>query len=259
MKAFVLTDKDGQIKDRDMLDLYDGYLALNFPVQFFTETELYLNRNLITKDDIFGGHVNICKQIWKNIGVEEPYLDCYPPLLADHFGRKIKKMKLKRFYKILEENEQFGETYFVKPLKNKLFTGFTCVTRREAENKIPCSLQTDVYVSSYVNFGAEFRAYVFNNKIVDVFRYWGDNWAAVVDKPAVDNMVSLVTGTMPSFYSLDFGVDNTGRTLLIEVNDGYALGNYGLGPKQYAEMTAVRCKEIVTNFIKINTPNAINM
>jgi hypothetical protein len=259
MKAFVLTDKDGQIKDRDMLDLYDGYLALNFPVQFFTETELYLNRNLITKDDIFGGHVNICKQIWKNIGVDEPYLDCYPSLLEKYLGRCVRKMTVKRFYNLLDENGEFGETYFVKPLKNKLFTGFTCTTRIEAAIKIPCSNKTDVYVSSYVNFGAEFRAYVFNNKIVDVFRYWGDNWEAVVDKPTVDNMVCTLTGTMPSFYSLDFGVDDKGNTLLVEVNDGYALGNYGLGPKQYAEMTAVRCREIVTDFIKTNTQNVINM
>lgn len=42
----------------------------------------------------------------------------------------------------------------------------------------------------------------------------------------------------------DFGVDDFGRTLLIEVNDGYALGNYGLSPKQYAEMTMNRWKEI---------------
>lgn len=250
MKAFVLTDKDGQIKDRDMLDLYDGYLALNYSVEFFTEMKLYANRNLVTKDDVFGGHVNICKQIWKNIGVEEPHTDCYPLVLDKYLGRSIRKMKLNKFYKLLEENEQFGETYFVKPLKNKLFTGFTCQTRNQATSQIPCPADTDVYVSSYVHFDAEFRAYVFNNKIVDVFRYWGDNWSAVIDKVAVDDMVQLLTGVMPSFYSLDFGVDSNQKTLLIEVNDGYALGNYGLGPKQYAEMTAVRCREIVDDFIK---------
>ena len=245
MSAFVLTDPQGQIKDRDMLDLYDGYLALNIPIKFFKEFDAFTNKDLITKDDIFGGHVNICKQIWKNIGVSEPYVDCYPPVLENYFGRSIHKMKLKRFYKLLEENEQFGETYFVKPLKNKLFTGFTCVTRREAEYKIPCSNDTDVYVSSYVNFGAEFRAYIFNNRIVDVFRYWGDDWSAVVNRSVVENMTSTLSGTMPIFYSLDFGVDDKGRTLLMEVNDGYALGNYGLGPKQYAEMTMARWKEIV--------------
>jgi hypothetical protein len=248
MCAFVLTDKNGQVKDRDMLDLYDGYLQLNYPTKFFTESEFYMDKNLITKDDIFGGHVNICKQIWKNIGVKEPYIDCYPQLLKQYFGRTIKKMKLYNFYNLLNENEEFGKEYFVKPLKNKLFTGFTCVTRQEAENKIQCSIDADVYVSSYINFGAEFRAYVFKDEIIDVFRYWGDNWSAIVDKVAVDNMISLLKGTMPSFYSLDFGVDENGRTLLVEVNDGYALGNYGLGSKQYAEMTAYRCREIIGNF-----------
>lgn len=31
----------------------------------------------------------------------------------------------------------------------------------------------------------------------------------------------------PNGYGIDFGVTDDGRTLLIEVNDGYALGSYG--------------------------------
>jgi hypothetical protein len=53
----------------------------------------------------------------------------------------------------------------------------------------------------------------------------GDNWQSVIDRPIVERMVSLVANA-PIFYSLDFGIDDKGRTLLIEINDGYALGNY---------------------------------
>jgi hypothetical protein len=244
MKAFVLTDKDGQIKDRDMLDLYDGYLALGFQVQFFTETELYTNRNLITKDDIFGGHVSICRQIWKNIGVNEPCIPNYPEELKEYFGRFIRCMKLKDFRKILQENENFGKTYFVKPVTNKLFTGFTCVTEQEL-SRLDCSNNADVYVSSYINFGAEFRAYVYNGKVVDCFRYWGNNWRIQVPHEDIEKMVSLLT-VESMFYSLDVGMDNdTGKILLVEVNDGYALGNYGLSPVDYAKMTTDRCRQIV--------------
>lgn len=247
MKAFVLTDNDGQIKDRDMLDLYDGYLSLGLNVKMFTKSDLCLNKNLITRNDVFGGHIDICRIIWRNIGVTEPFVDCYPKQLESFLGRRIKQMKLKGFYEVLEENENFGNEYFVKPVKNKLFTGFVCTTKRECDGKIPCSIDTNVYVSTHVNFDAEFRAYIFNDKIIDVFRYWGDNWSAVVDKGKVEEMVSLLKGSMPSFYSLDFGIDDKGRTLLVEVNDGYAIGNYGLSPMQYADMTMVRCMEIILN------------
>jgi hypothetical protein len=63
VKAFVLTDPQGQIKDRDMLDLYDGYLELALPVIFFKEHDVIINKDLISRNDIFCGHVNICKQI----------------------------------------------------------------------------------------------------------------------------------------------------------------------------------------------------
>lgn len=249
MASFILTDKDGQIKDRDMLDLYDGYLSLNHEVKFFKEQELYMNPKLISNNDIFGGHVNICRQIWKNNGISEPYLDCYPTVLKDFYGRNIHKMTFGKFSKLFDDPFTLN-AYFAKPLKNKLFTGKVFYNFQDTFN-VSCSNKTEVYVSSVVNFGAEFRAYVFNNRIVDVFRYWGDDWAAVIDRQAVETMVKLLVGSVPCFYSLDFGTDDRGRTLLIEINDGYALGNYGLGPKEYAEMTACRCKEIVSAFQKV--------
>jgi hypothetical protein len=49
---------------------------------------------------------------------------------------------------------------------------------------------------------------------------------------------------MPVFYSLDVGTDSLGRTLIVELNDGYALGNYGLSPLKYTEMTIERWREI---------------
>ena len=50
--------------------------------------------------------------------------------------------------------------------------------------------------------------------------------------------------TAPAGYSLDFGVTDTGRTLLIEVNDGYALGSYGLFYIDYAKLLSARWAEL---------------
>jgi hypothetical protein len=48
----------------------------------------------------------------------------------------------------------------------------------------------------------------------------------------------------PRAYSLDFGVLRTGETCLVEVNDAYALGHYGLQSVLYARMIDARWEEL---------------
>ncbi len=48
----------------------------------------------------------------------------------------------------------------------------------------------------------------------------------------------------PHAYSLDWGVTDDGRTLLVEMNEGYALGHYGLPPVSYARFLAARWHQI---------------
>ena len=50
---------------------------------------------------------------------------------------------------------------------------------------------------------------------------------------------------IPAACSLDFGVTDDGRTLLIEMNDGFAIGCYGLPDEQYAKFLTARWTEMV--------------
>ena len=72
MRAFVLTDPDGQIRDRDQLDLYDGYKSLGYQTKLISATEIYTNKHSITREDVFGGHVQLCQFIWKQLKVADP-------------------------------------------------------------------------------------------------------------------------------------------------------------------------------------------
>jgi hypothetical protein len=81
-------------------------------------------------------------------------------------------------------------------------------------------------------------------KVVECFRYFGNDWTVDTPHEDIKKMVSLLD-VKSVFYSLDVGVDNdTGKTLLMEVNDGYALGNYGLSPVDYAKYSSNRWLEI---------------
>ena len=44
---------------------------------------------------------------------------------------------------------------------------------------------------------------------------------------------------------MDFGVTDRGETRLVEVNDGFSLGCYGLEPILYARLLCARWSELV--------------
>jgi hypothetical protein len=44
----------------------------------------------------------------------------------------------------------------------------------------------------------------------------------------------------PAGYGIDFGVLTDGRTVLVEVNEGYSLSPYGLESTEYAELLEAR-------------------
>ena len=79
--------------------------------------------------------------------------------------------------------------------------------------------------------------------MLDVRPYCGD-WHASFDADVVDAMVADYASA-PAGYALDIGVTHDGRTLLVEVNDGYALGSYGLQHNLYAKLLSARWAEMV--------------
>ena len=79
-------------------------------------------------------------------------------------------------------------------------------------------------------------------KILDVRRYKGD-WRTCVDPKVIEKAVSEFISA-PKGYGIDFGVTDKGETLLIEVNEGYSLGSYGLQSIDYAKLLSARWAEL---------------
>lgn len=93
-----------------------------------------------------------------------------------------------------------------------------------------------------VRFLSEWRVFVVRGAIVGVSHYIGN--ALLFPNPATVRMaVGAYTGA-PAGYAADFGVDDSGRTLLVEVNDGYALGSGGLPADLYARLLEARWQEM---------------
>jgi hypothetical protein len=97
-------------------------------------------------------------------------------------------------------------------------------------------------VSGLVDFVSEYRCFVHEGALLGIHRYYGDNWI-LPDKATVIQMIKAYRSA-PVAYGLDVGVTKEGKTLLVEVNDQYALGNYALGSLPYTEATVARWEQL---------------
>ena len=86
------------------------------------------------------------------------------------------------------------------------------------------------------------RVFVRYGKILDVRPYKGD-WRIHFDADIIESAVNEYKSA-PAAYAIDFGVTDDGRTLLIEVNDGYALGSYGLFYPDSSKLLSARWAEL---------------
>lgn len=131
---------------------------------------------------------------------------------------------------------------FVKPKHTKVFTGAIKNEITETVNN-----DTPVWISDIINFTSEYRIYVHNKKIVGYSRYDdGDNEDMEPDFNVINKMIEEYT-SQPFGYSIDVGISDN-KTVLIEVNDGWALGYYPWGnmtEQKYIQLITDRWIEIV--------------
>lgn len=188
--------------------------------------------NLI-RDNLFVGSVEFMKKVFERIhitGVRVP----------KNSNRESKLITLKE----AKEKASKGEFLFIKPLDIKLFTGFVldgCI--HSCLNDIP----EDYEVLSYEPFGSpiesEWRLYIRNGKIEDSRHYSGDfkispnySYAKSVIEENVD---------FPVCYTIDIGILENGANVVVEFNDMWAIGNYGMDNYIYLRMLKERYFEIV--------------
>jgi hypothetical protein len=173
------------------------------------------------------------------LGIPVPTNVDYPKPLEPYFGRSIHRG-------FLRDIRASITPAFIKPVGPKEFTGFVWANQVEDRRRI--ITQTDdveVWISDVVGFRSEYRSFILNNVVLDVRRYKGD-WSLAPDRSVVEEAVALMAPTAPAAYSLDWGVDKDGRTLLVEMNDGFSLGHYGLYPALYARMLSSRWFEMTS-------------
>lgn len=195
--------------------------------------------NFNSDEDIVVGGIGYANRAMRKMGLVPPQLDDIPEPLLTFAGRRVWKTTIKTARQQIQDGAQF----FVKPSSEdqKLFDGCVWSCFRDLIPTAHIPDDTVVACAEPVNFIAEYRGFILHGDLINLRPYRGD--PLVFPNPDVVRK-AMAAYPGPTAFSMDFGVTDTGETLVVEINDSYALGAYGLAPISYAKMIRARWNEI---------------
>jgi hypothetical protein len=202
-------------------------------------------RNNITKETPVVGGIGYVRKAIEILGCKPPEPIDIPDCLAVFTHRKIWTTTLGDIH--LNEDKW---PVFIKPkVDHKIFTGHVVKSFLELLKTSHLPKDMPILASEVVFWKSEYRCFVLDGELLDVRRYAGSvEWYPRIEQ--VQKMIKIATPVMPVAYSVDVGamLDSRERmwdTALIEVNDGFSLGTYGLRSPLQVKMLLARWKEMV--------------
>lgn len=193
------------------------------------------------------GSVPFVKHSLRQLGKALPEHAPYPPVLHSMLHREVRRLgALREARELLTQ----GKRLFVKPAEGwKRFTGFVTDDPRDMRFN-GASAYRAVWISEPVEFVSEWRAYVAADRVLDVrFADHGGDRSALADHGVIEEAARKLShaGSAPAGYVMDFGVlKDSGRTALIEVNDGFSFGAYdGVPANVYWDVSVERWAQLV--------------
>lgn len=221
------------------------------PVTRFSLKQMTRRQLPLTRESFVFGSIGATEMAMKILGIPIPKPDYYPECLKPLLRRRV-------WVSTLGLELSRGHHIFVKPLaQTKKFTG--CVLDgSEAWQLEGISRKTPVWCSEVVDFISEWRVYVVSKYNFAVGgldpHILGTLYPPMCpDEPqpsglVIDEALDLLQehGKLLAGLCIDFGVvGSTGETALIEMGDGYSVGNYGLDAEPYTDMVLARWEELL--------------
>ena len=243
-RVFIQEKGNSRLKPENQ-DLADEFAARGFSVDLFTEKLLVRRRLPLDRSSLVAGDIPVVLGALKQLDIPIPIPDDYPDCLRGFLRRRVWETRLdvlrERVYR-----EDF-QPFFIKPKDRlKRFTGKVIESYQDFSPLFSISKQTTVYCSDVVQWQTEYRIFVINGEVRGIRHYWGDS-SVMIDE--LETRLAIRTledsGKANSAYAIDFGVLESGQTALIEVNDGFSLGSYGLDRSVYADLILTRWSELV--------------
>jgi ATP-grasp domain-containing protein len=229
----------------EMSDLYVEFRKRGYPVSLFTEKSIFRKRLALSKSSLVAGDIPVVLSALKQIGIQPPIPNDYPSCLSTYLRRAIWESDIARTRELILSGD--FRPFFAKP-KNRLkgFTGRLFGSIDDLAFISNLSARLPVICSEPVEWICEYRVFVIAGKIVGTRHYKGDETVRL-DHSVVEDAISAFeqSGESHAAYAIDFGALNDGATALVEVNDGFSVGSYGLDPEVYANFIIARWEELV--------------
>lgn len=186
--------------------------------------------------------------VFRDCEIHVPLID-YPDDLQEFYHRSINRLPW-------GEIKLFEHPVWVKSLSPK---GFICPsiirgpweTTYDPPDYGMANLEDDdlLWTSDILDIKAEWRAFCIDGEVVDVRSYSSNAWQTSFDSNKI-NAATKQWSQIPHGCSMDWAVCNINgkeETVLLEVNDGWALGAYGLDPSLYFQLLKVRWEQIFSS------------
>jgi len=237
MTIYIL-EQDNRVGSLNRMSAVLGFTGLGEHVVEFADVA-FDDLPLDTGDIVVGG-IRYTRRAFERLGLSVPDLEPIPAQLLPFAGRKIWQETMGKVRRRVSE----GETLFVKPApdKPKSFDGSVLSSFRDLIATAYLADDLVVDCAEPVNFVSEYRTFVVHGEVTGLRPYKGDS-LVFPDSVMILSAISAYTSA-PAAYTLDIGVTAGGDTLLVEVNDAYACGAYGLFPMRYAQFISARWAEL---------------
>jgi hypothetical protein len=240
-KVYVQIQPDTQrFIDPNVFNAWYGFDKSGIETVPFTWPELRDGEIELTRDALVVGGILPVRTAVERLGGNTPANMDYPDCLWPYLHRGLRRATLQDAHRLCVD-DKVEPPVFIKPVTgHKEFDGHTLSRFRDLIRTaawVTQAPETEVWISEVVEFVTECRYFVSRGKVVGVGFYRGDplqlpNGSVVAEAVKVYE----ATGEAPVAYTIDFGVLNTGETALVEVNDGFAFGCYGLSALKHCRM-----------------------
>ena len=236
MRVFLHQNAQQQYTSVNFAVAADGFRQMGWELIGYEDIRDVVSE--ITLEDIVVDYVLQSQYALHTLGIPPASPDTYPESLQPFLGRAVWASTINT---IAADPARWP--VFVKPREDsKKFTGVLVQTTRDLVGCGDAAYDTPIWCSEPVNFVSEWRCFLRYGTILDVRPYRGD-WRQHFDYRVVESAVAAWV-EQPRGCAIDFGLDDQGRTLVVETNDGFALGAYGLWPIDYAKLLSARWTEL---------------
>ena len=225
-----------------------GFKALGFQVKGYNSQEKNWCKKVgVAKETPVRGSVQSVRAALRYLGVPEPKNVDIPNELMEFAGRKIWHST------VGEVQKKAAAKVFVKPLDfQKDFSGHTVY---DGWSSILSGLPKNyrLLCQEVVNLTEEFRCYVVEGKIVGIrsvgIRSVEDSSPSLTPREhALIGEMLKAYKNQPAGFCLDVARKVTGHSkqpVLVETNEGFSCGNYGIDHAKFAQMIKARWDELV--------------